>query len=314
MRQSLVFLKPFGGLFVTFGAFIGTVSCGGPTKAAKKMEIRKVYSEVGELTTLVPAGKPNDVQKVIGDDDLTPIEGDGANIPEKYRSLMGAFGRISMGCTATHVGNGIVVTAGHCFEAPEVRTDGVACPFNAVVEWGFRKDHKPDLVSRCVKMLSYELNDDKDYAIFLVDKAPAAKVRFSPKEQRTESTLFGRIVTIFGHPQQRPLEWSKTCEVKPASEGNWGRSEFSHQCDTLPGNSGATVLDDETLEIVGIHGGGIAPWNYGTFVTETPLAEFMKLAEAKATADTTAAGSTVESAVGATADAGVASGNGTVAL
>jgi hypothetical protein len=144
------------------------------------------------------------------------------------------------------------------------------------VEWGVRKDKAAFLTSNCVKILAYETNDDRDYAIYMVDKAPDVSI---------DVDLSARIaleatITIFGHPQLRPLEWSKVCVVKP-NKGNpdqsqdWGIHQFAHQCDTEPGNSGSTVIDDTTLRVVGIHDGGLAPWNYATHITDTPLREFI---------------------------------------
>ena len=57
------------------------------------------------------------IEKIIGDNDLIAVDSTGSNIPERYHNLLNAFGRMSMGCTATHIGNGYVLTAGHCFYA-----------------------------------------------------------------------------------------------------------------------------------------------------------------------------------------------------
>src|SRR5690606_38023437 len=86
-------------------------------------------------------------------------------------------------------------------------------------------------------------------------------------------------ITIFGHPQGRPLEWSQTCLLKPASAGGWGVDHFSHQCDTEPGSSGSSVLDDEPSKVIGIHDGGTTRWNYATYLANTPIAEFVEPAE-----------------------------------
>ena len=257
------------GLFQFFFLAGATLAaCGSHKDAGRtRMEARTLNTPQGEIVTMVPWGKPEEINKVIGDNDLTPVLKNGDNIPEKYRHLLNAFGKISlMGCTATHIGKGLVLTAGHCLEAPEKESSKGDCS-SITVQWGLREGASPYLISSCVEVLAYEENDDRDYAIFSVDKVPAAVVEVDFRGRES----MGTTITLFGHPKQRPLEWSKTCEMKPAAEGGWGASEFSHQCDTEQGNSGATVLDDASLKIVGIHGGGILPWNYGTFVTETPL-------------------------------------------
>lgn len=238
--------------------------------ASKKMEVRTIHTEAGEITTLVPVGRPSAIEKIIGENDLTPVINDGANIPEKYRAIINAFGRMSMGCTATHIGDGLVLSAGHCFDAPPTRSSRNDCS-ETKVEWGMRKDKAPYLTSTCVKILAYETNDDRDYVIYQVDTVPPVKVEVDLSTRVRDETA----ITIFGHPQLRPLEWSKSCVVKPGSMGNWGKDQFAHQCDTEPGNSGSTVLEEGSLKVIGIHDGGMSPWNYGTYLYDTPLAEIL---------------------------------------
>lgn len=232
----------------------------------------RMYTSTGPITFLHPQGEPFDLEKVIGDNNLSSVTSDGKNIPPALRPLINAFGIISMGCTATHIGNGIVLSAGHCFDAPSARANDVSCPSGTLVKWGFRKDSSPYLVSTCTRILAYELNAHRDYAIFLVDKFPSARVNIDI----TSRPRNGTKVTIFGHPNLRPLEWSGICTVQSASRGGWGKNEFSHQCDTEPGNSGSTIISMASQKVVGIHDGGRAPWNYGTFLIDTPLAEVLR--------------------------------------
>jgi V8-like Glu-specific endopeptidase len=211
-----------------------------------------------------------DQAKVIGTNDLIPVTNDGANVPEKYRGLPNAFGIISMGCTATHIGNGVVLTAGHCFSAGPTRKNNFACT-GTTVRWGVRTDSPAYLTSKCTTVYAAQQSHDIDYSIFQVDVAPPVSVDVDLSAR----PAYDSNITIFSHPHLRPLEWSQVCQVKPSTNGGWGANQFSHQCDTDPGSSGATVLDDDTLKVVGIHDGGIAPWNYGTFLYDTPLAEVL---------------------------------------
>jgi V8-like Glu-specific endopeptidase len=207
--------------------------------------------------------------KIIGKNDLTPVLKDGANIPAKYGRLVDTFGILSMGCSATHIGNGLVLTAGHCFHATSTRKDNVACP-GVNVKWGFRKDKAPYMTSTCSVVLAMEQSSARDYAIFKVEPVPPVAVEIDDSARPAVDTS----LTIFGHPQLRPLEWSKVCLLKPSSAGGWGLDQFSHQCDTEPGNSGSSILDDSSLKVVGIHDGGNTQWNYGTYLYNTPIAEF----------------------------------------
>lgn len=211
-----------------------------------------------------------DQAKVIGTNDFVVVKDNGANIPAKYRGLPDAFGIISMGCTATHIGNGVVLTAGHCFNAPSTRKNNFACT-TTNVRWGVRTDSPAYLTSKCTNVYAAQQSRNLDYAIFQVDVAPPVKVDVDLSGR----PAFETPITIFSHPHLRPLEWSQLCVVKSSSNGGWGANQFSHQCDTDPGSSGATVLDDTTLKVVGIHDGGLVPWNYATYLTDTPLAEVL---------------------------------------
>ena len=208
-----------------------------------------------------------DQAKVIGTNDFVVVKQDGANIPEKYRPLVNAFGRISMGCTATHIGNGVVLTAGHCFNAPSVRKNNFACS-STTVKWGFRTDAAPYLTSKCTNVYAAQQNRDIDYAIFQVDVAPSASVEVDLSARPAYETS----ITIFSHPNSRPLEWSQTCTLAASTTAP---SEFFHGCDTEPASSGATVIDDAALAVVGIHDGAQGAFNYGTYLSATPLAELL---------------------------------------
>ncbi len=246
-----------------------TLTACGNADTAPNMVSARVYTAKGPLTFVHPQGDPLDIEKIVGDNSLIPVVNDGANIPPKLRPLINAFGLISMGCTATHIGNGLALTAGHCFDAPRMRTNDVSCPKNTTVRWGLRADSPAKLISRCTQILAYEFNSERDYAIFKVDRFPAVHidVDFINKPR------VGTKVTIFGHPQARPLEWSGICTVQSAARGGWSKNQFSHQCDTEPGNSGSTVISVGSLKVVGIHDGGRAPWNYATLLADTPLAD-----------------------------------------
>jgi V8-like Glu-specific endopeptidase len=252
---------------LTLGAVGFIAACGStPTDRA----IRRVEGPNGLLTFVSSYRTPDTIEKIIGSNELTPVIQDGANIPSKYRPLIDAFGKISMGCTATHIGQGLVITAGHCFDAPEKRINNRPCD-KVTVEWGYRKDKAPYMKSNCTMILAAELNDNRDYAIFRVSPVPPVSVEMD----LSVKPKIGSTLTIFGHPQLRPLEWSQTCTLENPSNGGWGTDEFSHQCDTEPGNSGSTILDDSTLKIIGIHDGGRVPWNYGTYIVNTPVREFI---------------------------------------
>ena len=130
---------------------IAIVACGGSTST--KYRRVSTMGPNGPVTSVANTERPSDTEKIIGDNDLTPVNADGTNIPEKYRSQIDAYGKISMGCTATHIGNGLVLTAGHCFDAPSTRANNLPCA-DITVELGVRVGHDAYLKSKCVKVLA----------------------------------------------------------------------------------------------------------------------------------------------------------------
>jgi len=202
--------------------------------------------------------------KIIGTNDLVPVAADGANIPAKYRSLLDAFGRMG-GCSATLIGNGLAITAGHCFGAG--RTAETNLPCSRSVAWGYRKDRPAYLTSRCEVVLAAE-NGERDYALFVVRPIPPVSVPI-----RTTRPSDGSMITIFGHPRRRPLEWSQTCAIQPSTDP--ASSTFRYECDTEPASSGSSVLDDTSLDVVGIHNDGTSRWNDATFIADTPIPGLM---------------------------------------
>ena len=49
-------------------------------------------------------------ERIIGSNDLTQII-----LEDHNYDLVNAIGLMKIGCTVTHLGNGIAITAGHCF-------------------------------------------------------------------------------------------------------------------------------------------------------------------------------------------------------
>lgn len=219
---------------------------------------------------------------IVGGNDFKPVGTDLKGLPENLRPLADAIGLFGIGCTGTHIGDGIVVTAGHCFQNLLVHensaaVDHVSCqnfePHNTDIEWGFRSynqagDDVFTSVSHCLEVIHAEWNGQKDYAIIRMDNPPAVAI---PMDFSVHVPT-NQEITILSHPNGRPLEWSQIC---PTSSADLVTSlnpdtRFIYTCDTEPGSSGAAVIDLKTLHIVGIHNGGTTddqgePWNYATF-------------------------------------------------
>lgn len=223
--------------------------------------------------------------KIIGENNLVKIKADGSNLEASLRPYLDSFGLIAMGqrgsCSGTHLGNGYVLTAGHCFldtSAPLPQSAaGKACA-DVKVYWGYRGSvatgsAKPVVssISTCTQMVYAELTKNTDFAIFKVNTAPKSKITISTEAKRTAANT---KLTIFGYPQGRPLEWSQYCALKNVSAlgavNFKGAETFVHQCDTEPGNSGSSIVAvtaSGNVKVIGVHDGSTpAEYNYGTYM------------------------------------------------
>ena len=215
----------------------------------------------------------NSTDRIIGDNDLVQITADYANNPR-----IQAIGRMNLGCTATHVGNGIAISAGHCFARGNFEGVHKNVPCNDLkhqVRWGLTYGSEGYLTSSCTEIIASELNEERDYAIFRVFPVPTGSIGLNP-----ETVSVDAQISIFSHPRKRHLEWSQWCKV----EGLVGKShghQFYYSCDTEGGSSGAAVLD-KNYHVVGIHNfySKDLNRNAATMIASTPLAEILQDAAA----------------------------------
>lgn len=232
------------------------------------MKIRATLTLSLSLILSLPV-QANSSWKVIGRDDFVPVGTRAFNIPSALRPVVDAMGMISMGCTATHIGANLVLTAGHCFNAPEFVVENTPCS-DITVTWGFRGSSDGFMVSQCKRILAMQMTDGLDWAILQVDRAPRTFVKIDPRPLR-----LGTALTIFSHPEMRSLRWSKTCRFVRPPNFPFGTKSMYHRCDTNPGSSGATILDAQSLAVVAIHDGGDMQVNYGTFLSAIPLQQIL---------------------------------------
>lgn len=219
--------------------------------------------------------------KIIGANSLTPVRVDGSNVDAGLRQYLDAFGIVAMGnsgvCSGTHLGNGYVLTAGHCFADMGQILKNQACG-TTKVHWGYRGSPatgspKPVVTSTstCTKIIYAELTEARDFAIFQVTNPPKAKVAIATEAARTAANT---KLTIFGYPQGRPLEWSQYCALKRNTVITYqtpNAARMAYQCDTEPGNSGSSVLaiGANGAKVVGVHDAATPEpiqYNYGTYM------------------------------------------------
>lgn len=211
--------------------------------------------------------------KIIKSDDMVAANAGALNLPPVVRQAVDTIGLMSVGCTGTHIGSNLVVSAGHCFSTLFVPPSYHAPCQGMTIQWGVRGDRR-GMISRCTRIVAIELSLQRDWVVFEVDRAP------SPYSQvELQSRVVPRTpLTILSHPENLPLRWSRLCRALPFVSASDVPSAFHHQCDTNPGSSGAPIYDARTMKLVGIHNGGFSSsqtsqegrYNYATYITDIP--------------------------------------------
>ncbi|MEI8026807.1 MAG: trypsin-like peptidase domain-containing protein [Pseudomonadota bacterium] len=191
---------------------------------------------------------PSSEKVIIGNDDFVAVNSDGSNIPEEYRSLIRATGYLDSGCTVTHIGNGLVLTAGHCLAPNEIfPNDPEQCLPGRSIQFGIFKDGITGPKATCIKRLYAQLNNTRDVALLHADKFPSEKVDVEIDSTPAPETQ----ITLFGHPDGRPLQWSKYCSLIVLKYCNT-KDAFGFLCDSLPGSSGSLLLSADKSRPLGI--------------------------------------------------------------
>ncbi|MEQ9499429.1 MAG: serine protease [Deltaproteobacteria bacterium] len=194
-----------------------------------------------------------------------PRADDRVQLDEQMKLTIVRFGK----CTATHVGRGYFLTAGHCVR--EARgfegRDSSPCPHP--LAWG-------DDEGGACRVELYRFDDDHDYALLrlsnpeLAEDLPLAPIdyQFSWKKVRR------RPLTVAGY-SKGTAQVDQTCNGRVAT-GNL----VKHDCTTEPGDSGSALVDKATQHVIGVHGGALNNGeNYGSPVELIPWAESLCVAE-----------------------------------
>jgi hypothetical protein len=182
------------------------------------------------------------------------------SLPHLVGPLVDAVGMTSGGCTATHVGDRHVLTAGHCLETQEGCKD-------TSVRWGYLSGRAPSMVSHCTRLIRAERKLGLDYSLFEVDRAPDAVIVVGPAPAAGPK---GYPITMLGHPSGAPLHWSGMCRLVNPKElpGGLNHAQANHMifhhCASARGSSGSPLIDPLTGRMIGIHTGNLYPWSIAT--------------------------------------------------
>ncbi|NRA63909.1 MAG: trypsin-like peptidase domain-containing protein [Pseudobacteriovorax sp.] len=190
----------------------------------------------------------SELRAIIGENDFE-------DYPE-LDAISTAIGRTVVGCTVAHLGEGLVMTAGHCVPSNYCRSN------SHVVTWGFIASRPQGVLrSRCEDVISRNFGPDSDFALLKYDRYPEPYIPVNLDQKPSE----GEPLTIFSHPDGEPLQGSGWCWHL----GDYLGKKFKYDCDTLKGSSGAPILNEQ-FEIVGIHNLGKASlgFNAGTYLQD----------------------------------------------
>lgn len=195
----------------------------------------------------------NSNQKVIiGENNLTFVSIDD---PLAY-----SVGRLNKGCTAWHIGNGIVITAGHCIELNE-------CTEAYSITWGLTEDRQEGFeYSECKRVINTTRQVEKDFAILEVNPIPKAQLNVS----RQADIGFDQTLRVLSYPAGRALSDSGPCQAFDIGS----ETLLRHDCDTEIGSSGAPLINEQG-EVIGIHMGGSTRLQINTATRASVLLSFL---------------------------------------
>ena len=176
------------------------------------------------------------------------FNGDPACTGEPFRTQP-----VSAFCTGFLVGEDLIATAGHCFDAGDLSAGNVRFVF------GFQMSDAYTPVSTvpaanvytAVQLIAQEnLGSAQDYAIIRVDRAVVASGALPLEIRRTGTVPVGTAIGVIGHPAGLPLKiaFGPTTQVY----NNTPTTHFVANLDTYGGNSGSPVFNATTGVVEGI--------------------------------------------------------------
>lgn len=236
--------------------------------------IAVVLGAISLTSAFVFADKP-DVAKSANDEVSTLFFGHDDRVPvnDTTQSPWDAVGQLETAsgnlCTATLIAPNLALTAGHCLLTPPKGKADKAVALRFVSNKGLWRYEIHDIEGRVDPTLGKRLKADGDGWIVPPAAAPwdfGLIVLRNPPSGITPLPLFegdkaaltaalksaGRKVTQAGYPEDHldTLYSHQNCEVT-----GWAQtSVMSHQCDTLPGDSGSPLMlhTDDGWQLIGV--------------------------------------------------------------
>jgi V8-like Glu-specific endopeptidase len=174
------------------------------------------------------------------------------------------------GCTGTLISENCMVSAGHCaadgytnlaeFNVPRSNADG--------------SPNHPSAENQYPMEKLYDFQNDgagQDWSVYRIKANPMTSKTAGSLQGifkiRTEMTKPGDKIRITGYGTDDG-EDNVAQQTNAATVVQVNGSEIVHDVDTMPGNSGSTIINEDTKEIIGIHthGGCSGGGNHGTLL------------------------------------------------
>jgi len=187
-------------------------------------------------------------------------------------------------CSASYIGNGLIITAGHCVINEEGNTIFSDYLKNLRVMFGFELKSKniPDPWKVDEKHQLYEISriveakneDNLDYAILELKTTPPVE-HFSPLRITLPKIEERDDVYTLGHPSCLPLKLAESGKIQKIHD-----IYFEADLDTFQGNSGSPVfVRNANHSVAGILIGGLEDWD----LDDNDQAEAFKVVESHKT-------------------------------
>lgn len=196
---------------------------------------------------------------IIGPNNLSPVDG--------ASPWHGAIGKIGSICTGFHIGQGLVLTAGHCIKS-------MVCTPEASFVW--KDGNQSEITSHCIKVISTVENDEMDYALLKVFPQPThtLPLSFPDLDAIGEESPEVNLISL---PLNQQLSSSGPCQLLGP---DFGQRVF-HDCDSTQGSSGAPLFDNQG-NVTAIHNRGslILRKNSATLLSGIPEMKEWSVADA----------------------------------
>lgn len=197
------------------------------------------------------------------DDD--PIRMAGRSVGRLQIEIQDAQGQTGVAtCTATLISDDTIITNAHCIPG----SDGSRV-LRAEIRLGYLRLQDQGSEAFEVDPIPIETHLRLDYSLLRVAGNPARKFAVTPAQRRAARD--NESLYLIHHPGGQPQKLTRAyCRAFPDKAVH--DTEVRHQCDTLPGSSGALIFALTDGAIVGLHhSGGLSPgdelsFNRGTDV------------------------------------------------